>query len=127
MTDPMHWELAVWLFVLAIFLLRFMTLGTKINKKYRSLSILITEQINLYVQMEEKPEKKESLLNANSALKLAEELIKELESPFKISGLAANPILYNISKVILLSAFSAVATELLGFKLKLYKIKIPSA
>lgn len=127
MTDLIHWELAFWLFVLAIFLLRFMTLGTKINKKYRSLSILITEQINLYLQMEEKPEKKETLLNANSALKLAEELIKELESPFKISGLAANPILYNISKVVLLSAFSAVATELLGFKLKLYKIKIPSA
>ena len=51
-------------------------------------------------------------------------LFQELESPFKISGLSANPFLYNITKVVVLSAFSAVLTELLGFKLKLYKIKI---
>jgi len=51
---------------------------------------------------------------------------QELESPFKISGLSANPFLYNITKVVVLSAFSAVLTELLGFKLKLYKIKIRS-
>ena len=51
-------------------------------------------------------------------------LFQELELPFKISGLAANPFLYNVTKVIILSAFSAVLTELVGFKLKLYKIKI---
>jgi len=50
--------------------------------------------------------------------------LQELESPFKISGLSANPYLYNITKVVILSAFSAVLTELLGFKLKLYKIKM---
>lgn len=49
---------------------------------------------------------------------------QELESPFKISGLSANPFLYNITKVIILSAFSAVLSEILGFKLKLYKIKL---
>jgi len=49
---------------------------------------------------------------------------QELESPFRVSGLAANPLLYNITKVVVLSAFSAVLTELLGFKLKLYKIKM---
>ena len=47
-----------------------------------------------------------------------------MESPFRVSGLAANPLLYNITKVVVLSAFSAVLTELLGFKLKLYKIKM---
>ena len=50
--------------------------------------------------------------------------LQELESPFRVSGLAANPLLYNITKVVVLSAFSAVLTELLGFKLKLYKIKM---
>ena len=50
--------------------------------------------------------------------------LQELESPFKVSGLSANPFLYNVTKVVILSAFSAVLTELLGFKLKLYKIKI---
>jgi len=29
-----------------------------------------------------------------------------------------NPLLYNITRVVLLSAFSAVISEMLGFKLK---------
>ncbi|XP_008216637.1 putative homeodomain transcription factor [Nasonia vitripennis] len=117
-------EALFWSFALGIFILRFMTLGTKINKKYRNISVLITEQINLYLQIEQKPHKKEELMIANSVLKLAADLIKELESPFKISGLSANPYLYTITKVILLSALSGVLSELLGFKLKLHKIKI---
>lgn len=120
----LHWELMVWTLALGIYLLRFMTLGAKINKKYRNPSVLITEQINLYLQMEQKPHKKEGLTLANNVLKLAADLLKELESPFKISGLSANPYLYNITKLVILSAFSAVMKELLGFKLKLYKIKI---
>lgn len=119
-----NWELMLWCLALGLYVLRFMTLGTKINKKYRNFSVLITEQINLYLHMEQKPHKKEELMLANNVLKLAEALLKELESPFKISGLSANPYLYNITKVVILSAFSAVLTELLGFKLKLYKIKL---
>uniref|UniRef100_T1ITP0 PHTF1/2 N-terminal domain-containing protein n=1 Tax=Strigamia maritima TaxID=126957 RepID=T1ITP0_STRMM len=120
----LHWELVVWTLALGVYLLRFMTLGTKINKKYGNPSVLITEQINLYLQMEQKPHKKEGLSLANNVLKLAADLLKELESPFKISGLSANPYLYNITKLVILSAFSAVIKEVLGFKLKLYKIKI---
>ncbi|KAK7091644.1 protein PHTF2-like [Littorina saxatilis] len=119
-----NWELVVWCFALGIYIMRFMTLGLKINKKYRNLSVLITEQINLYLQMEQKPHKKEELTLANNVLRLAEDLLKELESPFKISGFSANPLIYNIMKVVVLSAFSAVMTEVLGFKLKLYKIKL---
>ncbi|GFT30844.1 putative homeodomain transcription factor 2 [Nephila pilipes] len=123
--DKLHcWELLFWTLSLGIFLLRFMVIGTKINKKYRNLSVLITEQINLYLHMEQKPHKKEELILANNVLKLAADLLKELESPFKISGLCANSYLYNITKVVVLSAFSAVLTDVLGFKLKLYKIKI---
>ena len=61
---------------LGVYLLRFMTLGMKVNKKYRNLSVLITEQINLYLQMEQKPHKKEELMVANNVLKLAEDLLK---------------------------------------------------
>lgn len=39
-------EALVWCLVLGFFLLRFMTLGTKINRKYRNLSVLITEQVS---------------------------------------------------------------------------------
>lgn len=118
-------EALFWCFGLGCLLLRFMTLGTKINRKYRSnLSILITEQINLYLQIEQKPHKKDELNVANSVLKLAADLLKELETPFKISGFSANPHLYTITKVFVLSALSGVLSEMLGFKLKLHKIKI---
>ncbi|KAK7603173.1 hypothetical protein V9T40_003172 [Parthenolecanium corni] len=50
--------------------------------------------------------------------------LKELESPFKISGLSANPYLYTLTKVVMLSALSGILSEFLGFKLKLHKIKI---
>ncbi|GLV45397.1 phtf [Carabus blaptoides fortunei] len=119
-----NFEAVLWCLGLGVFLLRFMTLGTKINRKNRNLSVLITEQINLYLQIEQKPHKKEKLMVANSVLKLAADLLKELESPFKISGLSANPYLYNITKVVILSALSGVLSEMLGFKVKLTKINI---
>lgn len=40
-----NWELVVWCIALGIYIMRFMTLGLKINKKYRNLSVLITEQV----------------------------------------------------------------------------------
>lgn len=117
-------EALTWSTFIGIFLLRFMTLGNKINRKYRSISVLITEQINLYLQIEQKPKKKDELMVSNSVLKLAADLLKELELPFKISGLSANPYLYTTIKVVILSALSGVLSEMLGFKLKLHKIKI---
>jgi len=119
-----NWEMIGWGLLLGFLMLRLITLGSKINKKYRNLSVLLTEQINLYLQMEQKPFKKEQFSLANNVLKLAAELLKELDTPFKISGIAANPLLYNISRVVILSAFSGVLTEMLGFKLKLWKIKM---
>ncbi|XP_066262455.1 protein phtf isoform X2 [Euwallacea similis] len=116
-------EALVWTLGLGVMLLRFITLGTKINEKYRNLSVLITEQINLHLQIEQKPHKKDELTVANNVLKLAIDLLKELENPFKISGFCANPILYNIIKLVILSALSGVLSEILGFKLKLHKIK----
>jgi hypothetical protein len=88
------------------------------------MSMVLTEQINLYLKMEKSPERKDELTVVNNVLKLAVDLFKEIENPFKISGLGVNPWLYNITKVVILSAASAVLSELFGFKLKLYKIKI---
>ena len=113
-----------WCVSIGLFLVRYMTLASKINQKYRNLSVLLTEQINLYLQMEQKPHKKEQLQLANNVLKLSSDLLKELETPFKINGLSANPFLYNCTKVLVLSAVSGVLSEMLGFKLKLYKVKL---
>lgn len=69
-------EALIWCLGLGTLLLRFMTLGTKINRKYRNLSVLITEQINLYLQIEQKPHKKDEFTVANNVLKLAIDLLK---------------------------------------------------
>jgi len=47
MSSEFHLESSAWCMVLGIYLLRFLTLGTKINRKYRNLSTLITEQVNI--------------------------------------------------------------------------------
>ena len=46
-----NWEMISWGLVLGFLMLRLITLGSKINKKYRNLSVLLTEQINLYLQV----------------------------------------------------------------------------
>jgi hypothetical protein len=126
LTDNMfNWQLVVWCLCIWTFMLRFMTIVFNINKKYRNcMSMVLTEQINLYLKMEKSPERKDELTVVNNVLKLAVDLLKEIENPFQISGLGVNPWLYNITKVVILSAASAVLSELFGFKLKLYKIKI---
>jgi len=107
------------------FIIRFITLSARINQKYMNLTVLLTEQINLYLRMEEKPQKKEQLLLANNVLKLSSDLLKELDKrSHDILGLSTNPLLYNITKLIILSAVSGALSEMLGFKLKLYKVKI---
>ncbi|XP_048355416.1 protein PHTF2 isoform X2 [Sphaerodactylus townsendi] len=118
-----NWELAIWCISLTLFLLRFVTLGSETSKKYSNTSILLTEQINLYLKMEKKPNKKEELTLVNNVLKLATKLLKELDSPFRLYGLTMNPLLYNITQVVILSAVSGVISDLLGFNLKLWKIK----
>ena len=46
-----NWEMISWGLILGFLMLRLITLGSKINKKYRNLSVLLTEQINLYLQV----------------------------------------------------------------------------
>ncbi|TMW57187.1 hypothetical protein Poli38472_003112 [Pythium oligandrum] len=116
-------EVTIWCLLSSIFMLRFMMLGSHINKKYQNTSLLLTEQMNVYLRLLVKPHKKEKLLVSNNVLKLASKLLKELNSPNKVSGLTMNPLLYNITRVIVLSAFSSTASEFFGFKLKLWKMK----
>uniref|UniRef100_A0A1A8NXZ3 Putative homeodomain transcription factor 1 n=3 Tax=Nothobranchius TaxID=28779 RepID=A0A1A8NXZ3_9TELE len=118
-----NWELVVWCASLIPFLLRLATLGSETNSKFSNSSVLLTEQINLYLKMEKKPYKKEQLNIVNNVLKLATKLMKELDTPFRLLGLTMNPLIYNITKVVILSAVSAVVSDLLGFNIRLWKIK----
>ncbi|XP_073324112.1 putative homeodomain transcription factor 1 [Pagrus major] len=119
----MNWEMMVWASSLILYLLRLATLGSETNCKYSNSSVLLTEQINLYLKMEKKPNKKEELNIVNNVLKLATKLMKELDTPFRLLGLTVNPLIYNITKVVILSAVSAVVSDLLGFNIRLWKIK----
>ncbi|XP_026163608.1 putative homeodomain transcription factor 1 [Mastacembelus armatus] len=118
-----NWELVVWCSSLIFFLLRLATLGSETNCKYSNSSVLLTEQINLYLKMKKKPNKKEELTIVNNVLKLATKLMKELDTPFRLLGLTVNPLIYNITRVVILSAVSAVVSDLLGFNIRLWKIK----
>ncbi|KAL7843569.1 hypothetical protein AOLI_G00250810 [Acnodon oligacanthus] len=118
-----NWELLVWGAALLVFLLRLATLGAETNNKYSNASVLLTEQINLYLKMEKKPDKKDELSIVNNVLKLATKLLKELDTPFRLLGLTVNPLIYNITRVVILSAVSAVVSDLLGFNIRLWKIK----
>jgi len=106
------------------FLLRFIVLSNSISKKFWNPSVLLTEQINIYLRQEEKPHKKEPLVLANNVLKLTSDLIKELERPYNILGVGTNPLMYNLLKILALSAASGILSEILGFKMKLYKVKL---
>ncbi|XP_056414302.1 protein PHTF1 isoform X2 [Hyla sarda] len=118
-----NWELLIWEAALLIYLLRLTSLGSDTNKKYSNVSLLLTEEINLYLKMEKKPNKKEQLSIVNNVLKLSSKLIKEIDTPFRLYGLAMNPLIYNISRVVILSAVSGVVSDLLGFNIRLWKIK----
>ncbi|MGH0125682.1 UNVERIFIED_CONTAM: hypothetical protein FKN15_023961 [Acipenser sinensis] len=118
-----NWELVIWCISLSLFLLRFVTLGSETSKKYSNTSILLTEQINLYLKMEKKPNKKDELILVNNVLKLATKLLKELDTPFRLYGLTMNPLLYNITQVVILSAVSGVISDLLGVNLKVDLVK----
>ncbi|XP_008108260.1 protein PHTF1 isoform X3 [Anolis carolinensis] len=113
-----NWEFLIWETALLLFLLRLASLGSETNKKYSNISILLTEQINLYLKMEKKPNKKEQLTLVNNVLKLSTKLLKELDTPFRLYGLTMNPLIYNITRVVILSAVSGVISDLLGFNIR---------
>ncbi|XP_048219168.1 protein PHTF1 isoform X2 [Perognathus longimembris pacificus] len=123
LNDAYNWEFLVWETALLLFLLRLASLGSETNKKYSNVSILLTEQINLYLKMEKKPNKKDQLTLVNNVLKLSTKLLKELDTPFRLYGLTMNPLIYNITRVVILSAVSGVISDLLGFNIRLWKIK----
>ena len=59
------WLAIAWSMCLSIYLLRLFTLGNDINERFDSHSLLITEQINLFFFIQQSPQKKEQLMQAN--------------------------------------------------------------
>ncbi|XP_053562634.1 protein PHTF1 isoform X1 [Bombina bombina] len=66
-----NWEFLIWETALLIFLLRLTSLGSETNKKYSNVSILLTEEINLYLKNEKRSQnKKEQLTIVNNVFKI---------------------------------------------------------
>ena len=42
-----------------------------------------------------------------------------MDTPFRLYGLTMNPLIYNITRVVILSAVSGVISDLLGFNIRL--------
>ncbi|XP_051824555.1 protein PHTF1-like [Antechinus flavipes] len=118
-----NWEFLIWETALLLFLLHLASIGSETNKKYNNISVLLTEQINLYFKMKKKPNKTEQLTLVNNVLKLSTKLLKELNTPFRLYGLTMNPLFYNIARVIILSVVSGIISNQLGFNIRLWKIK----
>ena len=53
--------------------------------------------------------------NANGLFFLS---LQELDTPFRLYGLTMNPLIYNITRVVILSAVSGVISDLLGFNIR---------
>lgn len=52
--------------------------------------------------------------------------LQELDSPFRLYGLTMNPLIYNITRVVILSAVSGVISDLLGFNIRV-SVPVPSS
>ncbi|KAH0510334.1 putative homeodomain transcription factor 1 [Microtus ochrogaster] len=50
---------------------------------------------------------------------------QELDTPFRLYGLTMNPLIYNITRVVILSAVSGVISDLLGFNIRVRVVTSP--
>ena len=118
----------MWGGISSVFLLRFFSLGTRTNEKFGDTTILLTEQLNVQLRIFENccrsndRAKREKLQISSNVLKLAVKLLKELDSPNRVSGLSMSPTLVRVTRVILLSALSALVSDVFGFKLKVNQL-----
>lgn len=62
--------------------------------------------------------KKARLHSSLAVLKLATKLLKDLDSPSKVSGFAMDPLFYNVVRCVFYSALSAALSEWFGLDLK---------
>lgn len=49
---------------------------------------------------------------------------QELDTPFRLLGLTVNPLIYNFTRVVILSAVSAVVSDLLGFNIRVSRASV---
>lgn len=103
---PAQLIMLLWAVVSFYFSLRFMGIGKSVASKNQATAQLQIEQINLYLRMLRRPEKKEELASANAVLKLATSLLKDMDKPAKDGGIGLDSSAYNAVRLVILSALS---------------------
>jgi hypothetical protein len=91
--------------------------------------VLLTEMMNVQLRIAATgpldKEKRERLAVSAKVLELAMKLLKEFDAPQRGGGLPfMDPFLYNATRVLIVSALSAVLSETLGFDVKVWKLKV---
>lgn len=120
---PVQLVMLMWATVSFYFSLRFMSIGKAVATKNQATAQLQIEQINLYLRMLRRPEKKDELASANAVLKLATSLLKDMDRPQKDGGIGLDSQAYNAVRIVVLSALSQQITRLFGLKISLHRIK----
>ena len=107
-----NFELVAWSTALGFFSLRYIQIGMYLNNKYqKSVALMLSEQMHCHIRAHHKPHKRAELLCTIQVLKVGQKLLKELQGPHKISGMAMSPLLTSTFKLIVLSALSAVVSS----------------
>lgn len=122
------WVVLVWAVLLSVYVQRITSLANKAQERFSNTSVLLTEELNIHMHLLRKPNKKEELQACNQMLKVAGSLIKELEGNKNKKGgghgeaFVLDPMLYSIIRVVFLSALGALSSDLLGFRVRIWKI-----
>ena len=117
----LSWLVLVYTVLTVYYLLRFTSLTSDVTQKHRdsSQALLLTEQMNLSLRMLRKPSRSKELSAVLNLLKLTIKLLKELEAPKRGSaGISLSPALFHATRIVVLSALSALASDWLGIKLR---------
>ena len=118
-----NFDLVIWSSCLGFFSLRYIQISLYLNNKYKAnVALLLSEQMHCHIRAHHKPHKRTELLTTIQVLKVGAKLLKEMEGPHKISGLPMSPLYNSLFKLIVLSALSAVGSQMLGLNLRLWKI-----
>jgi hypothetical protein len=92
-------------------------LETATRQQSKHGAVLLTEQINLLLRIHRRPDKKDRLALANSVLGLTTKLIHDLEDQK-----GAPHLLGSLVRLVVLSALSAIISDAIGVKLRLWKL-----
>ena len=93
-----------------------------ITSAFRGTGVLITAQMNVALRQARAPHKKGELTVVASFLKSTEALLKELEHPGQLSVLGLDAPRYNILRLCVLSAVTAMVSRVLGVNVRLWKM-----